>query len=256
MRRPSVESSAHMDVIVERDVFDLARAAADVVQDYLDATPAPTLGLATGGSVAELYRELVLRCRQGRLDFGGTRAFLLDEYVGLGHWHPQRYANVIGTRLARHVGLEPRRVHGPDGDASDLAEECSRYEDLVCRAEVGLQILGIGRNGHLAFNEPGSSLESRTRIVELAEVTRADNARFFADPEDVPLLAITQGLATIRQAAHLLVLVTGSSKARAVRAALEGPVTSDVPASALQLHPRVTVLLDPPAARPTRFVPR
>lgn len=242
-----------MDVLVERDVFVVARAAANLVQAYLGAAPAPTLGLATGGSVEELYRELVLRCRQGRLDFAGTRAFLLDEYVGLGRRHPQRYSNVIVSRLAKHVGLGPHRIHAPDGDAGDLAEECSRYEDLVCRAGVGLQILGIGRNGHLAFNEPGSALESRTRVVELTEVTRADNARFFPSPEDVPRRAITQGLATIRQAARLLVLVTGSSKARAVRAALEGPVTSDVPASVLQLHPRATVLLDPPAARLTRF---
>jgi len=238
---------------VERDVSEVARRAADLVQDYLGATREPALGLATGGSVARLYRELVLRRRQHRLDFGGVQAYLLDEYVGLGRSHPQRYANVIGTQLARHVGLEPGRVHAPDGDAGDLAEECSYYEDLVCGAAVGLQILGIGRNGHLAFNEPGSSLESRTRVVELTQVTRADNARFFPSPEDVPHRAITQGLATIRKAAHLLVLAAGSGKAPAVRAALEGPVGSAVPASVIQLHPRVTVLLDPPAARSTRF---
>ncbi|MCQ3805428.1 MAG: glucosamine-6-phosphate deaminase [Acidimicrobiia bacterium] len=244
-----------MEVIVERDVFTLARTAADLVQAYMSTTGEPRLGLATGGSVADLYRNLVLRSRKGWLDFGGARIFLLDDYVGLGRSHPQRYANVVMTRLARHVDLDPHRLHAPDGDAGDLAEECSRYEDLVCRSEVGLQILGIGRNGHLAFNEPGSCLESRTRVVELAEVTRADNARYFPGPEDVPFLAITQGLATIRQAGHLVVLATGSSKARAVRAALQGPVTSDIPASAVQLHPRVTVLLDPSAAALTRFGP-
>ncbi len=242
-----------MEVIVEPDGAGVTRTAADLVQEYLCATREPALGLATGGSVAALYRELVLRYRQGRLDFGRARAFLLDEYVGLGRSHPQRYANVILNQLARHVGLDPHRVRGPDGDAPDLAEECSRYEHLVCGAGVGLQILGVGRNGHLAFNEPGSSLESRTRVVELAETTRADNARFFPSPANVPFLAITQGLATISQAAHLLVLATGSNKAAAVRATLEGTVTSAVPASALRLHPRVTLLLDPPAARLTRF---
>ncbi len=244
-----------MEVIVERDSGDLARHAAEVIQDYLVSVPWPVLGLATGGSMQSLYRELIRRCRQGRLSFVRVRAFLLDEYVGLGAEHPQSYGKVIETRFGRHVDIDPSRLHGPAGDDSDLDLECARYDQLVTRAQVGLQVLGVGRNGHLAFNEPGSSLESRTRVVRLTDTTKADNARFFPRPEDVPRQAITQGIATIRQAGHLLVLATGLSKAEAVRAALHGPITSAVPASALQLHPRVTVLLDPSAARLTRFRP-
>ncbi len=141
----------------------------------------------------------------------------------------------------------------PDCGAADPELECDRYDRLVTRAGVGLQILGVGRNGHLAFNEPGSSFDSRTRVVRLAPATRADNARYFDSPEQVPAQAITQGMATIGQAAHLLVLAAGPSKSEAVRAALEGPITTAVPASALRLHSRVTVLLDQSAARLTRL---
>jgi len=190
---------------------------------------------------------------RGKLSFAGVQAWLLDEYVGLGYGHPGRYSNVIRNQLLEQVDFDARGLHSPDGDAPDLDRECARYERLVGGAGIGLQILGVGRNGHLAFNEPGSSMDSRTRVVCLAESTRADNARFFAHPQDVPRYAVTQGLATIGQAAHLLLLVTGPAKAEAIRAALEGPVTSAVPASAIRLHRRVTVLLDPPAAQFTRF---
>lgn len=244
-----------MDVIATITPEELARRAADLVQEYLRGTPAPVLGLATGGSVRGLYRELVLRCRRRRLTFSAVRAFLLDEYVGLGRGHPQLYANVIREQFARWVDIDPDRLHSPDAGAADLDRECARYEEMVTRAGVGLQILGLGRNGHLAFNEPGASFESRTRVVRLTEVTRADNARFFPGRRQAPSHAITQGLATIMQADHLLVLATGSPKAEAVEAALEGPVTPAVPASVLQLHPRVTLLIDPEAARLTRFRP-
>lgn len=242
-----------MQVIVEEDPAAWTSRAADVVQGYLRSAREPVLGLATGGSVEQLYRELVLRHGRGLLEFAGARALLLDEYVGLGRGHPQRYSNVIRDRLTDHVDIDYHRLESPDGDAPDLKEECARYEELVSRARVGLQILGIGRNGHLAFNEPGSALTSRTRVVRLAKTTRADNARYFACADDVPLYAITQGLATIGQAAHLLVLATGHAKAEVVRTALEGPVTPAVPASVIRSHPRVTVLLDPPAARLTRL---
>ncbi len=242
-----------MKVIVEESPTGLAFRAADVVQEYLGSTPAPVLGLATGASVRSLYRELIRRRRQKQLSFAGVRTLLLDEYIGLGPEHPQRFGKVINAEFARHVDVDPDHLHAPDGDAPDLDLECARYDRLVTRARVGLQILGIGRNGHLAFNEPGSSFESRTRVVRLAAATRADNARYFNGPDQTPSQAITQGIATIGQAAHLLVLAAGSSKSEAVRAALEGPITSAVPASALQLHPRVTVLLDPLAARMTGF---
>ena len=238
-----------MRVVVEESPTGLARRAADIVEDYLHSTSAPVLGLATGASVRLLYRELVRRCHQQRLSFADVRAFLLDEYVGLGPGHPQRFSNIIQVGFLKDVDFDPAHLHSPDGDAPDLDLECARYERLVTRARVGLQILGIGRNGHLAFNEPGSSFGSRTRVVRLAEVTRLDNARCFGGTAQTPSHAITQGIATIGQAGHLLMVAAGSPKSEAVRAALTGPITPAVPASALRLFRRVTVLLDPLAAR-------
>ncbi len=217
--------------------------AADVVQETLEFSAAPVLGLATGGSVAGLYAELIRRHREEGLSFAAVRAFLLDEYLGLPADHPQAYRNAIRRLLADHIDFAPGAVAGPDAAAADLQAECARYDALLA-AGVDLQILGIGRNGHIAFNEPGSPLTGTTRVVTISEQTRRDNARFFTDPVDVPHRAITQGIGTIRRAAHLLLVATGESKAPALRAALEGPVTSAVPASALQLHPQVTVVAD------------
>ncbi len=251
--KKSANHEGRLVVVVLRDPRELASRAADVVGAYLRSTPEPKLGLATGGSVQSLYDELVRRHRIEGLSFAGTRGFLLDEYIGLGRDHPQRYRNVIEAALVARVDIDRRNVHGPDGDASSLDLECARYDRMVSQARVGLQILGVGRNGHLAFNEPGSPLDSRTRVVKLAPSTRADNARFFRCKDRVPPQAITQGLGTIMQAAHLLVLAVGPSKADAVRKALEGPITAAVPASVLQRHSRVTALLDPASARLTRF---
>ena len=240
-------SRGGLRLVVAQDSRELASAAADVVQDVVSRSPAPVLVLATGGSVAGLYRELIGRHRQGALSFAGVRAFLLDEYLGLPADHPQVYRNVIRRILADHVDFAPGAVAAPDAAAPDLAAECARYDRLLAGG-VDLQILGIGRNGHIAFNEPGSLLTGTTRVVTITEQTRHDNARFFDHPDDVPRRAVTQGTGTIRRAAHLLLVATGRSKAATLRAALEGPVTTAVPASALQLHPQVTVIADPPAA--------
>lgn len=234
-------------LLVARDAGEQASLAADVVQGCLCSVPAPVLGLATGGSVAGLYGELVRRHRLGDLSFAGVRGFLLDEYVGLPGDHPQAYRNVIRRLLGDHVDFAPGAIAAPDTAARDLVTACDRYDRMLA-AGVDLQILGIGRNGHIAFNEPGSSLCSLTRPVAIAEETRRDNARFFDEPADVPCRAITQGIGTIRRAAHLLLVARGEAKAAALRAALEGPVTTAVPASALQLHPNVTVVADPAAA--------
>ena len=245
-------------LLVARDAGELSALAADVVHDVLSRSPAPVLGLATGGSVAGLYAELIRRHQRDGLSFAGVRAFLADEYLGLPADHPQAYRNVIRRLLADHVDLAPGAVAGPHTAAPDLAAECARYDrllaaecaryDRLLAAGVDLQVLGIGRNGHIAFNEPGSSLTGSTRVVTISEQTRRDNARFFGDPADVPRRAITQGIGTIRRAAHLLLVAAGESKAIALRAALEGPVTTAVPASALQLHQNVTVVADQAAA--------
>ena len=230
-----------------RDGDELAALAADVVQEVLRSSAEPLLGLATGGSVAGLYHELIRRHRREGLSFAGVRAFLLDEYLGLPADHPRAYRNVVRWLLADHVDFASGAVVGPDPAAADLPAECARYERMLTGG-VDLQILGIGRNGHIAFNEPGSSLTGSTRVVTISAETRRDNARFFDHPDQVPRRAITQGIGTIRRAGHLLLVAVGESKAGALRAALEGPVSTAVPASALQLHPQVTVVVDRAAA--------
>lgn len=242
-----------MKVVVAEKSSDLATTAADLVHSYLCSTDLPVLGLATGASVHPLYHELIRRHREGSLSFGTTRAFLLDEYLGLNEDHPQLYRNVIHRDLLAHVDIEPDNLHAPDISASALDRECHRYDELVRRSRIGLQILGMGRNGHLAFNEPGSPFDSRTRIVRLAASTRRDNARFFDSPDEVPYRALTQGLGTIMQSGHLLVIAVGSSKAPAVRASLKGPATPKVPASVVRIHPQASVMVDTNAARSETF---
>jgi glucosamine-6-phosphate deaminase len=191
----------------------------------------------------------VRRHRLGEVSFAAARGFLLDEYVGLPADHPQRYRAVIERDLVGLVDFGPGTVAALDGLAADVPAECRRYEAAIAAAGgVDLQLLGIGSDGHLAFNEPGSSLSSRTRIKTLTERTRRDNARFFDHPDEVPRHVLTQGLGTVLAAAHLVLLGTGTAKAAAVAAAVEGPLSASCPASVLQLHPHATVVLDDAAA--------
>ncbi|GIG38288.1 glucosamine-6-phosphate deaminase [Cellulomonas phragmiteti] len=235
-------------VIAPRD--ELARLAADAVERLLVARPDAVLGLATGSSPLAVYDELARRHAQEGLSFARARAFLLDEYVGLAADHPQRYRTVIDTELVSRVDLAPDAVHAPDGLAADLPAACAAYEEAIRAAGgVDLQLLGIGTDGHVAFNEPGSSLASRTRIKTLTRQTRQDNARFFdGDVDAVPTHCLTQGLATIMAARHLVLIATGRGKAQAVHQLVEGPVSALWPATVLQLHPHVTVLVDDAAA--------
>ncbi|MCC2334652.1 glucosamine-6-phosphate deaminase [Cellulomonas wangsupingiae] len=229
---------------------ELARLAADAVERLLTARPDGVLGLATGSSPLAVYDELARRHAEHGLSFARARAFLLDEYVGLPADHPQRYRNVIDAELVARVDLPPGSVHGPDGLAADLPGACAAYERAIADAGgVDLQLLGIGTDGHVAFNEPGSSLGSRTRIKTLTRRTREDNARFFdGDVDAVPTHCLTQGLATIMAARHLVLLAHGRGKAQAVHQLVEGPVSALWPATVLQLHPHVTVLVDDAAA--------
>ncbi|MEV4333374.1 glucosamine-6-phosphate deaminase [Streptomyces sp. NPDC049597] len=237
-----------MEVVIRPDADDAGRTVAGIVHHAL-AEGVRTLGLATGSSPLGVYRDLARRHRHEGLSFRGVDAFLLDEYVGLPATHPQSFAQVIRRELADHVDLDPARFHLPSGTAPDPAAEARRYERcLTDSGPLGLQILGIGRNGHIGFNEPGSSLASRTRLKTLTDDTRRDNARFFGSIDDVPRHVITQGLATIGEASHLVLIAAGPHKARAVAAAVEGPVTASCPASVLQLHPHTTVVVDELAA--------
>lgn len=237
-----------MKIVVAPNRVEAAWLVADIVERYITGSGRSRLGLATGATMETLFAELARRHRGQGLSFADVEAYLLDEYLGLGPCDPCNYRNVVCRLLTRHVDLRPGAVHGPDPAAVDVVAECARYEKAVRDAEVGLQLLGIGSNGHVAFNEPGSPLDSLTRVVALSDQTRADNARFFPAGRPVPVQAITQGVATIGAAGELVLLACGQHKAEAVARAVEGPVTSDVPASAIQLHPNVTVLLDPSAA--------
>ena len=237
-----------MEVVPLASVDEVAALAADTIEALVRANPSCVLGLATGSSPVPTYAELVRRHRAGTgPSYDDVQAFLLDEYVGLPPGHRQSYRATIGRELTDDLGIRPDRVHGPD--PADVPSAGAAYEQLLLDAGgVDLQVLGIGSDGHLAFNEPGSSLASTTRIKTLTDQTRGDNARFFGSVDDVPRHVLTQGLGTILRARHLLLVAAGSGKAEAVAAAVEGPLTASCPASVLQLHPHATVLLDPGAA--------
>ncbi|MDO0977727.1 glucosamine-6-phosphate deaminase [Mycolicibacterium frederiksbergense] len=240
-----------MEVIILAGPPEIGTVAADAISALLQRKPAAVLGLATGSSPLAIYDELVTRCAAGQISFSQVRGFTLDEYVGLPAEHPERYRNVIDNVFVSRVDFAPGAVQGPDGLADDIPAACTAYEEAIRAAGgIDLQILGIGTDGHIGFNEPGSSLASRTRIKTLTAQTRSDNARFFDDDIDaVPTHCLTQGLATILDARHVVLVATGRQKAEAVHHLVEGAVSAMWPGSVLQHHPHVTVLLDDAAAR-------
>lgn len=238
-----------MEVVIA-DEYTLAELAADAIERLLRTETAPVIGLATGSSPLRIYDELTTRHKNEGLSFAHAQAFMLDEYVGIADDHPQRYRNVIDAEIATRVDFAEGAVHGPEGSADDLAAASADYERKIAEAGgIDLQILGIGSDGHIAFNEPGSSLASRTRVKSLTHQTRLDNARFFdGDVEQVPKLCLTQGLGTIMEAKHIVLVATGGNKAEAVHQMVEGPISAMWPATVLQMHPHVTVMLDDAAA--------
>jgi glucosamine-6-phosphate deaminase len=240
-----------MEVVILEDTQQIGTVAADAIEALLTRKPTAVLGLATGSSPLAIYDELAARYDAGRISFRQARGFTLDEYVGLPADHPERYRNVIDTVFVSRVDFAPGAVAGPDGLADDIPAACAGYEEAIDAAGgVDLQILGIGTDGHIGFNEPGSSLASRTRIKTLTRQTRIDNARFFGGDVDlVPTHCLTQGLGTIMTARHVILVATGRTKAEAVHQLVEGPVSAMWPATILQHHRHVTVLLDGSAAR-------
>ena len=239
-----------MEIVIQESVAKAADVVADAIETLVTGNSAPVLGLATGSSPLPIYKELARRHAENGLSFANARAFLLDEYVGLPFDHPESYRRVIRTEFTSHIDIPDDAVFSPDGAAQDVAASAKAYDDSIAAAGgVDLQILGVGTNGHLAFNESGSSFGSRTRIKTLTEQTRNDNARFFEGVvDDVPLHVLTQGLGTILEAKHLVLIATGPGKAAAVAALAEGPVSAFFPASILQMHPHVTIVVDEEAA--------
>lgn len=239
-----------MELVPLTSADEVARVGADIVEELVRRCPDAVLGLATGSTPLPTYQELITRRRSGEGPaWDGVTTFNLDEYVGLPEGHEQSYLATIRRELTDPLGIDPARVHGPDPTEAALPTAGERYEAAIAAAGgVALQVLGIGTNGHLAFNEQGSSLGSPTRIKTLTAQTRRDNARFFGSPDEVPMHVLTQGIGTILRARHLVLIATGAGKADAVAAAVEGPVSASCPASVLQLHPHATVLVDAAAA--------
>ena len=225
--------------VVHPSVDSVASGAADLIEEHLGAGCLQTLGVATGSSASPVYRELARR----RLSLADVTLFALDEYLGLPFGHPQSYRAVLEREVAEPLGIPFERVNVPDG------RDPESYERLIAHCGgVDLQLLGIGRNGHIGFNEPGSPFDSSTRIVDLDESTREANARFFRTSDEVPRQSVTQGIATILRARRLLVVACGAEKAPVVAAALNGPRAEEMPASVLRDHPDVTWLIDHAAA--------
>lgn len=237
------------EVIIVPSEQEAGRLIGDAIADLITENPEAVLGLATGSTPLAVYRHLADRVRRDGVDVSRVRGFALDEYVGLPAGHPESYRRVLEREVVEPVGFDPARIQVPHGGLEGIEAAGERYEAAIRDAGgIDLQILGIGRTGHIGFNEPGSSLASSTRVKTLTEETRADNARFFDSPDDVPMHCITQGIGTILRARHLVLLAFGAAKAEAVAAAVEGPVSTSAPGSAVQLHQHVTVVVDEAAA--------
>ncbi len=238
-----------MEIVIQPTPEAASLIAAHIVANLVRDKPDCVLGLATGSTPLGMYRELVRMHRDEGLDFSRVTTFNLDEYVGLPPEHPQSYHAFMRENLFQHINVPADRLHIPNGMADDVPAECARYEAAIRAAGgIDLQVLGIGTDGHIGFNERSSSLASRTRIKTLTEQTRHDNARFFGRPEDVPMHVITMGVGSIMDTRQVLLLAFGENKARAVAEAVEGPITAMNPASILQMHPVAKALLDEPAA--------
>jgi glucosamine-6-phosphate deaminase len=243
------ERATVAQVVVVDGAHEAGILASSTILLALKEKPNLVLGLATGASPQPVYRSLASRISNQHIDVSLVRGFALDEYVGLSPDHPASYNSTINREVVLPMGLDPDRVLVPRGKVAEVSHAGEDFEEQLTQSGgVDIQILGVGSNGHVGFNEPGSSLASLTRVKTLTEQTRSDNARFFDSPEEVPTHCVTQGIGTILRARRIILLAFGLSKAQALSRAVEGPITSSCPASAIQLHPRVTVLADLEAA--------
>lgn len=238
-----------MEVIIQKDRETALELTAKVISDQVRKQPDLVLGLATGRTMEELYAKFVFEHENCGLDFSLCKTFNLDEYVGLPPENKHSYRYYMNQHLFNKINIDIRNTHLPDGMAEDLVAESEHYERLIAEeGGIDLQLLGIGRSGHIGFNEPLSSLQSRTREKALTPVTIAQNSPLFDKPEEMPKQAMTMGVGTILDAKRIIMLVTGNEKAKILAKAVEGPVTSMISASALQLHQKCTVIVDEDAA--------
>lgn len=239
------EKGITMNIIRAKDYQDMSRKAANIISAQIIMKPDCVLGLATGSTPVGTYRQLIEWYEKGDLDFSRVSTVNLDEYRGLAHTDPQSYYYFMQENLFDHVNIDKTATHVPDGTNPDAADACAKHEQIIkSLGGIDLQLLGLGNNGHIGFNEPGAAFEKETHLVDLAESTIRANARFFTSIDEVPKQAYTMGIRTIMQAKKILVVVSGESKADIVSRAFFGPVTPEVPASILQMHPDVTVVCD------------
>lgn len=238
-----------MKILILEDAAAAAERAAEIIAAQVTAKPGSVLGLATGGTMEAVYERLIALHRAGSASFAGASSFNLDEYVGLAGDHPCSYRRYMSEKLFDQIDLAPGAAHLPMGEAADPEAEAARYEAaIVAAGDIDLQLLGLGLNGHIGFNEPTSSLTSITRLKTLERSTREANSRYFPDGAEPPRLAITMGIGTIMRAREVLLVATGAAKARAVAQVIEGPVSARWPGSVLQMHRHATLVLDRAAA--------
>ena len=238
-----------MEVIITESKQAAEETTANIIASKVQKTPDALLGLATGRTMESLYSILIQKHQNENLDFSKISTVNLDEYVGLAGDHEQSYRFYMNKHLFSHVNIASENTHLPNGIAEDIPAECARYEKIISdKGGIDLQLLGIGTDGHIGFNEPGSSLVSRTRIKTLTKETVDQNGAIFGDPDKVPRHALTMGVGTIMDAHQVILLATGSSKAHIIADAVEGPITSWVTASALQMHKSAFVIVDEEAA--------
>jgi len=234
-----------MEVIITSGYDEICEKAARIIQQEWQKKNNLVLGLATGETPLGVYKKIIEMNQRKEIDFSSSIAFSLDEYLGLEEDHPQSFAFYMKENFFKHINIKMENIFRLEGKPPDIETHCQEYEEKIkSYGGIDIQILGIGRNGHIGFNEPGSSLSSRTRVKTLAEETIRDNARFFTDEQEVPRFCLTMGIGTVMEAKIIILLASGKGKSDAIKSCVEGAVTASVPASALQLHPRVKILVD------------
>lgn len=238
-----------MKIIIVENYDEMSDQGAELIAQVIQNAPRATLGLATGSTPIGLYQRLIKKNERGEISFKDVKTVNLDEYVGLNGENEQSYRYFMNVQLFNHVNIDKNNTHVPCGVADDMEKECERYTALLQENPQDIQLLGLGSDGHIGFNEPGSPFKGHTHVVELEESTIRDNARLFARIEDVPRRAITMGIADVMQAKSILLLANGANKAAAVKAMIQGEVDENCPASILQRHNNVTVIIDKEAAK-------